>query len=40
MAYLVTCTFDLKNATYQDYRDAYADLAQLGLEKVVVVRSG
>jgi hypothetical protein len=33
MAYLVTCTFDLSNATSQDYQTAYADLASLGLKK-------
>lgn len=35
MAYLVFCTFDLKNATSKDYENAYVDLAQLGLRKVV-----
>lgn len=40
MAYLVTCTFDLKNATSQDYQTAYADLASLGLKKVVVSDQG
>lgn len=34
MSYLVMCTFDLKNATSQDYQNAYADLADLGLKKV------
>ena len=35
MSYLVFCTFDLKNANSQDYKNAYFDLANLGLEKVV-----
>lgn len=34
MAYLVFCTFDLKNATSQDYQNAYADLEKIGLKKV------
>ncbi|MEJ1097676.1 MULTISPECIES: hypothetical protein [unclassified Pseudoxanthomonas] len=34
MSYLVFCTFDLKNASSQDYKDAYADLGQIGLTKV------
>lgn len=35
MAYLAFCTFDLKNASSKDYENAYADLAQIGLKKVV-----
>ncbi len=34
MSYLVFCTFDLKNASSQNYQDAYADLEKLGLKKV------
>ena len=34
MAYLVFCTFDLKNASDADYQNAYADLERLGLKKV------
>lgn len=34
MSYLAFCTFDLKNATSQDYTNAYADLEKLGLKKV------
>lgn len=34
MSYLVFCTFDLKNASSQDYQNAYSDLAKLGLNKV------
>ena len=40
MAFLVTCTFDLKNATATDYENAYSDLAKIGLGKVVVGSSG
>jgi hypothetical protein len=36
MSFLVTCTFDLKNASTTDYQNAYADLANLGLKKTVV----
>lgn len=34
MSYLVFCTFDLKGASSQDYKNAYSDLAKLGLSKV------
>lgn len=34
MAYLVFVTFDLKNASSQDYTNAYADLEKIGLTKV------
>lgn len=34
MSYLVFCTFDLKNASSQDYQNAYSDLEKLGLKKV------
>jgi hypothetical protein len=40
MSYLVFVTFDLKNASSADYQDAYADLSNLGLERVVAVGSG
>ena len=40
MSYLVFCTFDLRNASSQDYKDAYADLEKLGLQKVVVADNG
>ena len=39
-SYFVICTFDLKNASRDDYTNAYADLAALGLNKVVVAGSG
>ena len=34
MSYLVLCTFDLKNASSQDYKNAYADLEKIGLTKI------
>ncbi|MDI1340869.1 hypothetical protein [Polaromonas sp.] len=40
MSYLVFCTFDLKNASTQDYQDAYEDLASLGLQKIVTRSQG
>lgn len=40
MSYLVFCTFDLKNASAQDYQNAYSDLEKLGLKKVVVSSQG
>ncbi len=35
MSYGVFCTFDLKNASAQDYKNAYADLEKIGLHKIV-----
>jgi hypothetical protein len=40
MSYFVVCTFDLKNASYQDYQNAYDDLAKIGLNKVAVSDQG
>ncbi len=40
MSYMVFCTFDLKNATSQDYQTAYSDLAALGLQKVQKADNG
>jgi hypothetical protein len=40
MSYLVFCTFDLKNASNQDYQNAYADLEKIGLKKVAVTDQG
>ena len=40
MSYLVFCTFDLKSASDQDYRNAYADLEKIGLKKVVIANNG
>ena len=36
MSYFVFCTFDLKNATVSDYKNAYADLEKIGLKRVIV----
>jgi hypothetical protein len=38
--FLVFCTFDLKGATAQNYIDAYADLAKMGLKRVHVANNG
>src|SRR5215211_4791322 len=38
--FFVVCTFDLKNATYTDYQNAYADLERLGLRRTVVSDHG
>lgn len=40
MSYLVYVTFDLKNASSSDYQNAYSDLSDLGLEKVVEADNG
>ena len=40
MAYLVTCTFDLKRATREDYESAYSDLARIGLRRVIAGNDG
>lgn len=40
MSYFVLCTFDLKNASRQDYDSAYADLEKIGLKKVIVSDQG
>lgn len=40
MSYFVLCTFDLKDASRQDYQNAYADLERLGLKRVVVSDKG
>jgi hypothetical protein len=40
MSYFVLCTFDLKDASRQDYQNAYADLEKLGLKRVVVSDKG
>jgi hypothetical protein len=34
MLCLVFCTFDLKGASAQNYKDAYTDLEKIGLRKV------
>jgi hypothetical protein len=35
MSYIALCTFDLKNASYEDYKNVYLDLEKAGLKKVV-----
>jgi hypothetical protein len=40
MAYLVVCTFDLKNASATDYENAYADLEKIGLNGAVISANG
>ena len=40
MSYFTVCTFDLENASYQDYQNAYTDLAALGLVRVIVADGG
>jgi hypothetical protein len=35
MSYFAVCTFDLKNASYDDYQNAYADLAKIGFSKTL-----
>jgi hypothetical protein len=40
MSYLAFCTFDLKNASAQDYQNAYSDLENIGLKKVAVTSQG
>ena len=34
MSFVALCTFDLKNASSQDYANAYSDLSKLGMNKV------
>jgi len=34
MSHLVFCTFDLKDASLEDYRNAFADLEGIGLTRV------
>jgi hypothetical protein len=36
MSYLAVCTFDLKNGSHDDYRNAYGALERIGLKKTVV----
>lgn len=40
MSYFAVCSFDLKNASYDDYQNAYADLARLGLSKTLISGQG
>jgi hypothetical protein len=40
MSYFVVCSFDLKNATRDNYANAYADLANIGLKRQLVSSEG
>lgn len=40
MSYFVVCLFDLKDATYEDYVNAYSDLAKIGFSKVLTSNEG
>jgi hypothetical protein len=40
MSYLVLCVFDLREATRDDYKYAYLDLAELGLRRSVKSDNG
>jgi hypothetical protein len=40
VSYFVVCTFDLKNADYEDYQNAYSDLKKIGLSRTVTSDKG
>ncbi len=40
MIYFAICAFDVKNASYEDYENAYADLARIGLKTSVTSDQG
>lgn len=40
MSYFVLCTFDLKDADYEDYKSAYSALEKFGMKKVVISSDG
>lgn len=40
MSYLVLCTFTLRDATPQDYQNAYTDLEDLGLKRMIISTEG
>jgi hypothetical protein len=40
MSYFAVCTFDLKNASFDDYQNAYADLAKIGFSKYLTSSQG
>jgi len=40
MGYIVFCTFDLKNASSQDYQNAYSDLQNIGLSQIQTSSTG
>jgi hypothetical protein len=40
MSYFGICTFDLKNANFEDYQTAYADLAKIGFSTTITSDQG
>lgn len=40
MDYLVSCSFDLKRASSDDYKNAYFELEKIGLKKVIISDGG
>ncbi|EGQ9158495.1 hypothetical protein NMT03_000791 [Vibrio alginolyticus] len=40
MSYFVLCSFDLRNATSEDYEAAYSELAALGLQRTLRADNG
>ncbi len=40
MSYFATCTFDLANASREDYQNAYADLGRIGFDTYLVGGNG
>lgn len=40
MSYFAICTFDLANASAEDYQNAYADLARIGFTKIITADRG
>jgi hypothetical protein len=40
MSFFAICTFDLQNASREDYQNAYADLAKIGFSTSVTADNG
>lgn len=40
MSYFAVCSFDLKNGSYEDYQNAYADLARIGFQRQATATNG
>lgn len=40
MSYFAVCTFELKNASNDDYKNIYADLAKIGFSKQITSTQG
>jgi hypothetical protein len=40
MSFLATCTFDLRNASPEDYENAYSDLRVIGFQTSLVSSAG